>query len=384
MKSTVLSSGRYKAAGIIVSMAALSMVFFPAVVLKSAQQGIELWAVSVLPALLPFFICADIMISLGIPSLVGAVFEKPFQKLFGTPGSSAFVFIISITSGYPMGAKIIGQMRRRGDLTDRDGIRMLSFCSNSGPLFMLGTVGAGLLHSPEAGAVVASSHYAAAVINGLLFRISEKKETDGRNVEKNQYTGLTGEKRSILDMLTSSMLSSVKTLFIICCYIIIFTYATDLLDMTGVFCGLKSQCNSGFIKGLLEMTIGLNDISLSGDAGLRLKCTMSAFLVSFGGLSVMAQSMSVLKGLKINGLTYLWIKLSHGIIAGLLAYCFAPFFLNRAVHDVGLFGGFTNAFQPGFLMQLLFSTKMIIIISALFILTVAIELLMSSGKDTKD
>jgi len=111
---------------------------------------------------------------------------------------------------------------------------------------------------------------------------------------------------------------------------------------------------------------------------------MSAFLVSFGGLSVMAQSMSVLKGLKINGLTYLWIKLSHGIIAGLLAYCFAPFFLNRAVHDVGLFGGFTNAFQSGFLMQLLFSTKMIIIITALFILTVAIELLMSSGKETKD
>ena len=360
------------------------MVFFPAVVLRSAQQGIELWAVSVLPALLPFFICSDLMISLGIPSLVGAVFEKPFQKLFGSPGSSAFVFIISITSGYPMGAKIIGQMRRRGDLTDRDGIRMLSFCSNSGPLFMLGTVGAGLLHSPEAGALIASSHYAAAVINGLLFRISEKKKTGGGSVEKKRYTDLTEETKSILDMLTGSMLSSIKTLFIICSYIIIFTYATDLLDMTGVFCGLKSQHDSGFIKGLFEMTIGLNDISVSGDAGLRLKCSMAAFLVSFGGLSVMAQSMSVLKGLKINGLTYLWIKLSHGIIAGLLAYYFASFFLNRAVHDVGLFGSFINTFQPGFLMQLLFSAKMIIIITALFILTVAIELLMSSGKETKD
>ncbi len=377
---------KYIYAGIITSAIAVSMVFFPAVVLDSAKRGIALWAYSVLPALLPFFICADFMISLGIPSLVGGLFEKPFQKLFGVPGTSAFVFIISITSGYPMGASIIGQMRRRGELTDVEAVRMLSFCSTSGPLFMLGTIGAGMFYAPAAGAVIALSHYAAALLNGLAFRGGGRIR---RSFSKPRfrYRGTGLDNRSIFDMLTSSILSSLKTLGVICCYIIIFTYVTDLLEMAGTFNAFKTQHGSGFIKGLLEMTIGINEISLSQDLGLRLKCTMASFLVSFGGLSILAQSMSVLGGLWISPFKYLKIKFFHGILAAMLAYLTAPYILNRAVQSVGLFGNletFADSFEPGFLMQLIFSTGMIIIILILFLLTVIIELILSSRKEPSD
>lgn len=122
----------------------------------------------------------------------------------------------------------------------------------------------------------------------------------------------------------------------------------------------------------------------SQDIGLRLKCTMAAFLVSFGGLSILAQSMSVLSGLKISPLTYLKIKLSHGILAAVVAYVSAPYLLNRAVQSVGLFGAFRGSFQPGFLMQLLFSARMIIIILILFLITVIIEMILSSRKEPAD
>ena len=55
-------------------------------------------------------------------------------------------------------------------------VRMLSFCSTSGPLFMLGTIGAGMFYAPAAGAVIALSHYAAALLNGLAFRGEEELE----------------------------------------------------------------------------------------------------------------------------------------------------------------------------------------------------------------
>lgn len=389
MRSSRRHPVKYIYAGIITSAIAVSMVFLPAVVLDSAKRGIALWAYSVLPALLPFFICADFMISLGIPALVGGLFERPFQKLFGVPGTSAFVFIISITSGYPMGASIIGQMRDRRELTDAEAIRMLSFCSTSGPLFMLGTVGAGMFHAPAAGAVVALSHYAAALLNGLVFCLIGAGGTFNRSFSKPRFRyrdpGL--DDRSILEMLTASILSSLKTLGVICCYIIIFTYITDLLEMAGTFNALKTQHGSGFIKGLLEMTIGINEISLSQDLGLRLKCTMASFLVSFGGLSILAQSMSVLGGLWISPLKYLKIKFFHGILAAMLAYLIAPYILNRAVQSVGFFGNlktFADSFEPGFLMQLIFSTVMIIIILILFLLTAIIELILSSRKEPSD
>lgn len=386
MKRSKRHPEKFILAGIITSAIAVSMVLFPAVVLDSAQQGIALWASSVLPALLPFFICADFLISLGIPALVGGLFERPFQRLFGVPGTSAFVFIISMTSGYPMGPNIIGQMRRRGELTDAEGIRMLSFCSTSGPLFMLGTVGAGMLHSPAAGAVVALSHYAAALLNGLVFRVlgTRAKTTRASARARFRYKDPGPDRRSMLEMLTDSILSALKTLGVIGCYIIIFTYATDLLEMAGVFDPLKSSHSSGFLKGLLEMTIGIHEVSFSQDIGLRLKCTMAAFLVSFGGLSILAQSMSVLSGLKISPLTYLKIKLSHGILAAVVAYVSAPYLLNRAVQSVGLFGAFRGSFQPGFLMQLLFSARMIIIILILFLITVIIEMILSSRKEPAD
>ncbi len=360
------------------------MVIFPAVILDSAKQGIVLWASSVLPALLPFFICADFMISLGIPGIVGGFFERPFQKLFGTPGSSAFVFIVSITSGYPMGPKLIGEMRRRGELTDREGIRMLSFCSTSGPLFMLGTVGAGMLHSPGAGAVIALSHYAAAVANGLLLRLLGGREKRKKGHVRACYTEPAVDKKTMLEMLTDSIISSLKTLGVICCYIIIFTYATDLLEMTGALNPLKNSHDSGFAKGLLEMTIGIDEISASDEIGLRLKCTMAAFLVSFGGLSIFAQSMSVMSGLKISPFVYLKLKLAHGVLAAVMAYLSAPYILNRAVQNVGLFPSFSGAFEPGFLMQLLFSVRMLIIILTLFLFTMVIELLLSWRKETSD
>ena len=52
-------------------------------------------------------------------------------------------------------AKLIGDFGKSEIITLHDAKRMLTFCSTSGPLFMLGAVGAGMLSSPAAGAVIA-------------------------------------------------------------------------------------------------------------------------------------------------------------------------------------------------------------------------------------
>lgn len=384
MKSSEQQLKKIIISGLVASLAAVSMILFPEVVLKSAQKGIALWANSVLPALLPFFICAEFMIRLGIPSLVGSFFEGAFQRIFRAPGSSAFVFIISITSGYPMGAKIIGQMRKRGELTDKEGIQILSFCSTSGPLFMLGTVGAGLLASPLAGVLISISHYISALINGIIFGVLLGEKKHGK-IPGNKCIRIADSEDllsfSMLDVLTDSILSSLKTLGIICSYIIIFIYFTDLLEITGLPDIFKSTHERGFVKGLMEMTVGLDELSKSNLIGLRLKCTIATFLISFGGFSVMAQSMSALEGLKMNPFIYLAIKLSHGLIGAATAYIMGPFILNRAIQKVALISGINQGFNPGFLMQLLFSVKMIIIIIIIFILTVLIDFLLNRRKE---
>ena len=66
------------------------MVIFPDITMTSARKGISMWMTDVLPALLPFFICANFLQNIGI---------MRYLK------SGVFPFVMSVLSGYPMGLK---------------------------------------------------------------------------------------------------------------------------------------------------------------------------------------------------------------------------------------------------------------------------------------
>lgn len=355
------------------------MVAFPSIALSSAQNGVTLWASSVLPAQLPFFICVNFMISLSVPQLVGKLFERPFQALFGTPGCSAFVFLISITSGYPMGAKLIGDLRRQGEITQTEAKRMLAFCSTSGPLFMLGTVGVSMLASPAAGMVVALSHYLGAVANGILLRmVTREREGVRAKVSKASMSHRNPGEGSVfhselLDLFTDSILSSFRTLGIICGYIVLFTLITDFIQFSGILNLFTQDWQKGIFKGILEMTVGCSGVAQSGALSLSMKCVFCTFLVSFGGFSIAAQSVSMLAGADVSFWYYLRMKLTHGLLAAVIAALLGPRLLGAPTMDTWAGGAAAwTAVTPqsasaglGAAYGLLFSTKMVIMIAIL-------------------
>ena len=48
---------------------------------------------------------------------------------------------MGIISGYPVGAKIVTEFRKNGDCSRAEAERLLAFTNNSGPLFIIGTIG---------------------------------------------------------------------------------------------------------------------------------------------------------------------------------------------------------------------------------------------------
>ncbi len=385
---------KYIVAGVLSSAGCLAMMAYPAIALNAAQKGISLWASSVLPALLPFFICANFMTVIGLPSYIGRIFEVPFQKLFGAPGLSAFIFSVSITSGYPMGAKLIGDFGRSKVISQKDAKRMLTFCSTSGPLFMLGAVGAGMLASPAAGTVIALSHYLGALLNGLLYRFLSVfeprtvikhigKQSVRSNLKSDYFRSSTKigktpykislPKGSLLDIFTDSLLSSFRALGIICGYIVLFMLVVEFIEFSGVLDSLRNEYSKGIIKGCLEMTIGCSSIGESGELSMIYRCIFCTFLISFGGLSIYAQSMSMLAGLKISSAYYLAVKITHGLLAGLIAWIIAPFILGGISVSTIAIEQQEIIYKLGAFSQLLFSTKMVIMIVFIFMLTILID-----------
>ncbi len=90
-----------------------------------AQNGILLWATSILPSLLPFMILSDLFIQLNIPQTV-------FKN------KSLYCIVVGFLCGFPMGAKTTVSLYNRREITKTEANYLLSFCNQLGPSYICG------------------------------------------------------------------------------------------------------------------------------------------------------------------------------------------------------------------------------------------------------
>ncbi|AZO95298.1 hypothetical protein D7D81_12225 [Halocella sp. SP3-1] len=101
---------------------------------NAALEGLKVWWDVVFPSLLPFFIIAEILMGLGVVHFMGALLEPLMQPLFKVPGVGAFAMAMGLASGYPIGAKITGNLRRKNLCTKTEGERLVSFTNTADPV----------------------------------------------------------------------------------------------------------------------------------------------------------------------------------------------------------------------------------------------------------
>lgn len=294
------------AAGMAATACCCLMVAFPTIALYSARKGISLWLRDVLPALLPFFICANFLQNIGVIRFLR---------------SGVFPFAMSVLSGYPMGAKIIGDLKRGGEISLGEAKRLLSFCSTSGPAFMIGAVGAGMLGSGLMGAVIAGAHYAGALCNGLIY-----SRILGREDRESGIDPVCGN-RSMQESFTEAILASFRSLGIVLAYIVLFMFLTDLLHMCGVFSIVESPALRALMKGFFEMTVGCGAVAECHQITAQLQCVLCTAVLSWGGISVMGQSMSMVSGCGITMRFLVLSKLTHCLFSAIFAFLAATLVL---------------------------------------------------------
>lgn len=332
-------SGRY-AAALAAASGAVLMMISPAAALDSARKAVNLWLFTVLPSMFPFFFCTDLLIGSGAHVRLGSLFEKPARKLFGVPGVAGFVYISSVLSGYPAGARVLGELREQGQISRRDVREILTFCSTSGPLFLLGAVGAGMLHSTAAGYVILCAHYLGSLLTGLflipgsalrrIFLPAERRDAgkgarpeqrrvfDAEILRSTEASGGRRRAGSLPEMMTGAILSSFQSLVVIGGYIVVFMIVTDAVGKLAGLLPAAGKAAGDILTGCFEMTVGCSRAA-SSDAGIDLKIILCTFFVSFGGLSVAAQSMSALKNSGVRLSYYLRFKLLQGLISAVCA-----------------------------------------------------------------
>ncbi len=309
----------YKRISAIFVCAASIILFFinPAENIRNVSTGVLIWATSVLPALFPFFFLSKLLIELDAFGGFSALLSKPTQKIFGAPPAASYIFLLSVVCGYPMGAKLSAEFYEKGALDGTQCLKLATFCSTGGPIFILGTVGGVYLKSAAAGVIILVSHIAGALLNGLLYRRRFVSSSSGNN--------LIAPAKSNGEILGDCMQNAIMGVLTVGGFVTIFYMWTQMLLSMPFLSGADSVVQ-GVIGGLLEVTTGCKILSGIGNAPLS--AVLCSFLISLGGLCIFLQSNVFYKKCGISGGKILLFKLTQAIFSAALCAPMAFIFLK--------------------------------------------------------
>ena len=327
------------------------MLLHPQATAEAALRGFLLWGKVVLPALFPFLAAQNLLYSTGAAAFMAVLLHPAAERVFRLPGAAALPVLMGFTSGFPVGAILTRQLYDERALTLRDAEHLLAFTNNSSPLFLLGSIGAGLLASPEAGLLLLLSLYGGNLLLGLLLRFTHETRTAPRrpslaDARKALRTHRTPAPLGQLmaDAIRSAFVSSAT----VAGFIVIFSVLAVMLSCFGVFraaAGLLPSAATfsgtlltGLLQGILEITLGCESAARAS-APLMQKLAVITLVCAVGGLSVFAQIMSLMGHIPIRPGRYFLCRIAQTVFSLGLLRLFSGPLLEVPVFSHAMSGG---------------------------------------------
>lgn len=380
----------------------IMILLYPSVAFRASIEGLRVWWEIVFPALLPFFVAAEVLMAFGVVHFIGVLLEPLMRPVFDVPGVGAFALAMGITGGYPIGAKITASLRRKGLCNQIEGERLASFTNTADPLFMSGAVAVGMFQSPELGGIISGVHYISAVIVGILLRLHGRTgslrvpERDVRtkgNLFKRAKEELDkarqADGRPVGQVFGDSVRDSISSLLVVGGFIMMFSVIIEVLTTSGILklveaslvfiarpLKVKDALISPMIRGFFEITLG-TELASKAQAPLLDRLVITNAIIAWSGLSVFGQVSAMVSGTDIRMTPYFVSRFIHAAIAAAITVVsMSPYGqgIIKLVSPVFVMGpGIVQA--PYYLRLLSSFTKFLTIIAVMVALSVALWLI---------
>ena len=224
------------------------------------------------PTSFPFFIISSLLIDFGLIELISLLFPNSVYL---------YVFILSIFSGFPSGAKYSKDLFIKEKVSKKTASKLLIFSHFPNPFFLLGSV------SSIIGKSLSYKILIAIFISNFILFLSIKKE-------KNEFSYLKNSSSSFSNSLSNSIIDAIKIMVLI--------YGTS------IFFYLLSLCITQyiilppilyvFICGVFDLTKGIFSTTILSNQ--ILSAYFILIFLSFGSLSIHLQ----VKGIIDNYFSY--------------------------------------------------------------------------------
>lgn len=338
----------------IVIFTVVGIIIFPQEVFNASKKGLLLWFNTVFPSLFPFMVGTYLLIELGVVRFIGILFEPIMRPLFNVPGVGAFAWVMGLTSGYPVGAKITADLRSKGEITQVEAQRLAAFSNNSGPLFILGAVSVGMLSNPGVGMFLLGIHYLSSFSVGLLFRFYKRdnacKNKSSNHLFKRALKQLILEQKNqskkIGAILKESIIHSMDLIVQIGGFIILFSVIAELLKVFSImnlfnqvlspifsFIGFDRNLINGWVLAVIEITNGINMMG-SSSYPLDQQLILVNSVIAWGGISILMQTVSVISNSDIKVSVYVLAKFIQSVFAIIYTILLYPHIKAFQTHSV--------------------------------------------------
>ena len=283
----------------------LALLFFPQAGAQGARSGLVLCAQTLIPSLFPAFAAAGLAMELGLGRWLGRKLGPVMEPVFHLSGPCALPLALGLLGGYPVGAQSLGQLRAQGLCSREEEERLLLFCNNSGPAFLLGVLGGSVFGQPSLGLFLWLVHALSAFGVGLLTR-GERRPHPSRALPNAPLPSPAAAFSRAVKQALASVLQ-------VSAYVVLFQVLLGLIQALPLPQLPFSRSCQALLMGMLELTGGV--CALTEELSLAGRLALASFLMGWGGLAVHCQTMALLEEEGLSFSPYLQAKLLQGLLA---------------------------------------------------------------------
>ena len=301
---------------------AMCVLIFSKNIREGVAFGLSLCNERVIPSLFLFTAVALFISYSGSGAVLGRLLSPVTKLLFGLEGDTATTWILSTVSGYPVGAKLVGRLFENGSISRAKALKTLVFSINAGPAFIVTAVGVGTLSSASDGRRLLISHLLATVIMAAFTRFlpdrifSKESSTSAKNGTQSP------DLLCVSDALVQSVSDAGRTMLTVCTFVVFFG------GVGGMLSALPQKIGDT-LSQIFEVTVGVQGCT-------RSQLELVAFLLGFGGFSVIFQVKAAAGRLKPSLWLIFMSRLVHGSLSAVII-AIAEIIFPRTV-DTGSFG----------------------------------------------
>lgn len=304
------------------------IVFYSKELSEGIKNGINVALNLVIPSMFLFMILSNIIIQSNLSNIVSRPFHFLSKWVFHIPKENITIVVLSLVGGYPVGAKLLGDAVRRGEMSPQLAERMLCYCVNCGPAFLISGVGTAIFGSQKLGLYLYLSQIVACLVTGFLCSFGIK-----RNPQESVPVPAYSASGSVL--IVGAVNDAVRSLGIICGFVVAFS---SFMPITELLLHYLNPEYATVLQGLLEVTNGCNNLV---DYTASNRILLAAVFTAFGGICVHLQVCAMLKSTGIRMGRFFLYRIPYILVSAGVIQLFLTLFpdtvstlsYNRSIHQ---------------------------------------------------